>query len=248
MIAFYLKKTVAFFIQPFGMILTLFIVGLFFLFFKKDKVSKIFLSLSFFFLVLFSYPPFVNMLVLPLENNYPKYQYAHKIKYIHVLGGGFNADFSQPISSNLAESALKRVLEGVVIYKQNPDAKMIFTGYKGCKNIAGAIMNSKLALALGVKEKDIIISTIEKDTKEEARFTKSILAKGDEFVLVTSATHLPRAMFLFESVGLKPIPAPTDFRKYIVKSYLRMPDVEYLKISQMAIHEYIGLLWSRLST
>jgi len=232
MIAFYLKKIVAFFIQPFGMILTLFIVGLFFLFFKKDKVSKIFLSLSFFFLVLLSYQPFANSLILPLESKYQKYKYNKEIKYIHVLGAGFNT-----------VAAYRRVVEGVNIYKQSLNSKMIITGHG-----ISVIANSELAIALGVKKENIIMSMTQKDTKDEAIYAKSILSKNDKFVLVTSATHIPRAMFLFQSVGLNPIAAPTDFRGYRIESGLRMVNVGALEISQMAIHEYIGLLWSRLST
>jgi len=249
MIGFYLKNLIAFFIQPFGLIITSFVLGLYFLY-KKDKnvLAKVFLSLSFFLLFIFSYPPFANLLVLPLENLYSKYDEKKTIKYIHVLGGGFNADLSQPISSNLMESSMRRVVEGVILQKQIPNSKIIFTGYNGCKNIAGSVMSSKLAIALGVKETDMIISTKEKDTKEEAEFTKSILSDGENFILVTSASHIHRAMLLFKSVGLNPILAPTDFRRYIVKSYIRMPNVESLRISQIAMHEYIGILWVKLKS
>lgn len=246
MIGFFLKKIVSFLVQPFGLIITIFIIGLYFLFTKRNMLAKIFLSLSLSLLLLFSYPPFANLLVLPLETKYSKYNYNNKIRYIHVLGGGFNSDFSQPISSNLMEASLKRVIEGIIIYKQIKDSKIIFTGYKGGKDIPGSIMNAKLAIALGVKKEDIIVSTKEKDTKEEAIFTKTLLSVGEEFILVTSATHLSRAMFLFKSEGLNPIPAPTNFKKHKINSYFVMPNIETLKISQMAVHEYIGILWAKL--
>jgi uncharacterized SAM-binding protein YcdF (DUF218 family) len=76
-------------------------------------------------------------------------------------------------------------------------------------------------------------------------FTKSLI--GDEpFILVTSATHMPRAMMLFESLGLNPIPAPTNFYKTESNSFFIAPEVESFNISRIAIHEYIGILWSKI--
>ncbi|MCD4667238.1 MAG: YdcF family protein, partial [Sulfurimonas sp.] len=120
-----------------------------------------------------------------------------------------------------------------------------FTGYAGKTDISNAKMNAKLAMALGVDKKNIIVNPNPKDTKEEALFTKTIV--GDEpFILVTSATHMPRAMMLFKSLGLNPIPAPTNFYKEEFKGYFKLPDINNFNKSQVAMHEYIGILWARL--
>lgn len=244
-IGFYLKKFITFFVEPYGMVLSLFILGLYFLFVKKEKMAKVFLSASFGFLFLFSYPPFSNFLVKNLENQYPKYEYTSDIKYIHVLGNGHNGDESQPLSSQISDGGLKRVLEGVLIHKQIEGSKLIFTGYEGNTNTPIAIMNARLAMALGVKKEDIIINGNPKDTKEEAIFTKSILS-DKAFILVTSATHMPRSMKLFKSLGLNPIPAPTNFYKDEITGFLDAPNVEAFRESKIAMHEYIGILWSKL--
>jgi len=243
-LGFFLKKFIAFFVEPLGIVLTLFAIGIYFLFSDKKSLSKLFLSFSFALLLLFSYQPFSNFLVKNLENQYPKYAYKQDIKYIHVLGSGHNTDESQPLSSQVFS---KRVLEGVIIHLQSPNSKLIFTGYEGNTNVPNAKMNKKLALALGVKEENIIINIKPKDTRQEAEFTKSLL--GDEaFVLVTSATHMPRSMKLFKSLGLNPIPAPTDFHKKEFRGYLVAPDIVSLGNSRMAMHEYMGILWAKLKS
>ncbi|MBE0515405.1 ElyC/SanA/YdcF family protein, partial [Sulfurimonas sp.] len=224
---FYLKKFVTFFLEPLGFVSALFAIGLYFLFVDRKNISKLFLSLSFLFLLLFSYEPFSNFLVKNLEENYPKYGYKKDIKYIHVLGGGHNTDESQPLSSNISSSGIKRVLEGVIIHMQTPGSKLVFTGYEGDTEIPNAIMNAKLAAALGVEEKNMILNPNPKDTKEEALFLRSILS-GEKFALVTSATHMPRAIMLFESLGLNPVAAPTDFHKKEHKGYLKAPDIDAL--------------------
>ena len=243
-IGFIIKKFVTFFIEPSGMVLSLFILGLYFLYKDRYKIAKIFLSLGFGLFFLFAYPPFANFLVQNLENKYSKYTYKQNIKYIHVLGSGHNTDKMQPLSSQVG--AIRRILEGVIIYKYIKGSKLILTGYKGDTNISNAQMNEKLAISLGVKKEDIIIGSEPKDTQEEAIFTKSIVDKKP-FVLVTSASHMPRSIKLFESLGLKPIPAPTDFKKREFIGFLRMPNLDAFDNSTKAIHEYYGMLWSYIT-
>jgi uncharacterized SAM-binding protein YcdF (DUF218 family) len=247
-IGFFLKKLITFFVEPFGMVFTLLLIGMYFLFTEYGKTkrnAKRFLGLGFFLLFLFSYTPFSNMLVENLEDKYHKYDYKEKITYIHVLGSGHNDDFTQPLSSMIGSDGMKRVLEGIIIHKKTPNSKLIFTGYAGDASETTAQMNANLALALGVKKEDMIVNGEPKDTAEEAKFTKSLV--GDSpFVLVTSATHMPRSMALFTSLNLHPIAAPTAFRKQKIHSYFPHPNAKNIVSSQVAMHEYIGMLWNKL--
>ncbi len=244
MIGFYLKKTLSFFLEPFGLLVLLFSLSLYFLFKNKIKQTKFFLTSAISLLLLFSFPPFSNFLINNLENKYQTYNYDANISYIHVLGHGNSDDPFQPHSSLLTNPALKRVVEGVIIHNKQPSTKLIFTGYEGSTTLSNAKANAQVAIELGVNPKDIITSGKPKDTKEEALFCKTVV-KDKPFVLVTSATHLPRAMEIFHSIGLHPIPAPCDFkRKHSTYTYL--PNLESLNNSQTAIHEYLGLIWQKL--
>jgi uncharacterized SAM-binding protein YcdF (DUF218 family) len=185
------------------------------------------------------------MLVKNLEDRYTKYDYKQSITYIHVLGSGHNDDFTQPLSSMIGSDGMKRVLEGIIIYKKTPNSKLIFTGYAGNTSESTAQMNANLALALGVKQEDMIINPKPKDTAQEAEFTKTLVS-DKPFVLVTSATHMPRSMKLFESLGLHPIAAPTAFRKKKINDYFPIPDAYSIVNAQVAMHEYIGMLWNKL--
>lgn len=244
---FYLKKFISFFVEPFGLTLLVFAIGLFFLYKEDYKKAKKFLAGAFTLLFLFSYPPFSNMLITHLENSYPKFTHINEeISYIHVLGSGNNDDYAQPLSSMLGDSSMKRVIEGVLIQKANPKAKLIFTGYEGSTTLANAVVNTRLAKALGVPTESIITNSQPKDTREEAEFTKTIV--GDKsFVLVTSASHMLRAMKLFESLGMHPIAAPTDYCKFKNSSLFLAPNVGAFTTSQRAVHEYLGILWAKMT-
>ena len=242
---FLVKKFITFFIEPFGFFVLLFFIGFLFLFRDKRLLAKVFFSLSITTLLLFSYEPFSNFLVLKLENKYQKYDYSQSIKYINVLGAGNSDDMTTPISSRLESAGIKRALEGIIIHLKTPDSKLIFTGYKKVGTLSAAQAYKDLALALGVDEKNIIISDKPKDTQEEALFTKKLLG-NENFILVTSAMHLPRSMKIFQKAELNPIPAPTDFLKKKSIRYLSPPDLKALEISTAAVHEYIGILWLNL--
>jgi uncharacterized SAM-binding protein YcdF (DUF218 family) len=244
-LGFFLKKFITFFVEPLGLVVTLLLLGLYLLHVKRYRVAKITFSLGLFLLLLFSYPPFANFLVQNLENQYQKFDLKQDVKYIHVLGNGHNTDPSQPISSQISSGGTKRVLEGVIIHKYMPNSKIIFTGYEGDTNTTNAVMNAKLANALGVKYEDMIINGKPTDTKEEALFTKTLVG-NKPFILVTSATHMPRAMMLFTSLGMHPIPAPTNYYKSEFRGYLQVPKPVYFYMSSIAIHEYIGILWAKI--
>lgn len=246
-IGFYLKKSVSYFIEPFGMVIALIFIGLYFLYTRRDGLSKLFLSFGFVLMFLYSYPPFSNFLITNLENQYPKYDYKSQVKYIHVLGSGHNTDSEQPLSSQVGNASIKRNIEGIIIHLNTDKSKIIFTGYEGTTNITTAQMNANFAVAIGVNKGNIIINGKPKDTKEEALFTKTIVGE-EPFILVTSATHMPRAMMLFESLGLHPIAAPTNFYKEEFDGYIKAPNVYSFKNSQIAMHEYIGILWSKLKS
>jgi len=87
------------------------------------------------------------------------------------------------------------------------------------------------------------------DTAENARFSAAILKDAGltTIVLVTHATHMPRAMALFTAAGLAMIPAPTGFPQTVdVLPADLIPRMAALDQSQEAIYELLAGLWHGL--
>jgi len=248
-ILFYTKKIITFFVEPLGLILTLGLIGLYFLNKSAFTKAKFFLSFSIFLLLFLSYPPVGNSLTQQLESQYNKYDYKNNdILYIHILGSGHYDNSKWPLSAQIGDASLKRTIEGISIYKKlnNPNIKLIFTGYAGSgNNTTNAEINASIAKIAAISNKKIIINGKPKNTQEEAIYNKSI-TEGKPFVLVTSASHMPRAIRLFEGVGLKPIAAPTDFKRIDI-DLLSVPSIGSLQKSRIAIHEFLGIAWSYLA-
>ena len=228
--AFILKKVISSAIMPlsFGLILAL--IGLIFLYKNNLKKAKTYLTISFIWIVAISYVPISNFLIAPLETTYKKLDIVPKdVNYILLLGGDME----------------NRAWELLRLHHKLPNAKIITSGYEGRGNIPEAIKTANILYNIGIQKSSIIIHDKPKDTKEEAIKIKQLL-KDEKFILITSSYHMPRAIALFKKEGLHPIPAPTDFKIKDRDKVLSVPNGNNIKKSEIAIHEYIGLIWAKL--
>lgn len=246
---FALKKFISMFLMPLPLGVFFIILALLLLYREKTKAAKWLLAMSILWLFFFSYPPAANRLLYTLESNYPTLHKApDNIKYIYVLGGGHHVDESLPITSQVYEASVVRLNEGIRLYHQlHENASIIVSGNRGLFGpTSHALMQKKLALALGVKEDKIILSPEPIDTEEEAIAAKKLL--GDQaFILVTSASHMRRAMQFFHKEGLDPIPAPTNHLASIqYPDYIKFFSSEALEKSRIVFHEILGLLWKKI--
>jgi uncharacterized SAM-binding protein YcdF (DUF218 family) len=227
------------------------LLGLSLFFWKKGSIrqAKTLLFISLIWITLLSYSPFSSLFLSPLENSYSKISQSNSssARYIHVLGSGHISNQKIPLESEIEYSSLVRDIEGITLYKQHPGIKLIFSGYAGDDSLSNARKNSQLAIALGVNPSDIILLETPRDTYEEAIADKKITGNST-VILVTSASHMPRANALFHKVGIHTIPAPTDFLVKKQEDLFQFPSPEGLQRSERVFHEYLGLIWGRFSS
>ena len=246
---FLLKKIVSTFIMPFPIGMLLLFIGLILLFKNKRIKANIFLSLSFVWLFIISYAPFANALLYNYENIYPTLHTAPKdIKYIYILGNGVHTDDAHPITSQVHEVSSVRLNEGIRLYHElNEKPILITSGYSGLYDpTPGAIIQKRLALALGVKKEKLHAEPKPKDTQEEAEAAKKYIGDAP-FILVTSASHMKRALKFFKNEGLNPIPAPTNHLAQIkYPNYTDIFDPNALRKTHHVWHEMLGLLWQKI--
>ena len=233
--------------MPFSLSMILFSIGIYKLHTKDYKRAKQLLLGSFIWLSIWSYSPLVNSLLYKLETSYPSLHKVPKgIHYIYLLGGGHHTDNSLPITSQIEPTSVVRLTEAMRLYHQLPNAKIILSGYNGFKDKnSHALMQYKLATALGIPSNSLILKPLPKDTKEEAITAKKIISQ-DPFILVTSASHMKRAMILFKQQGLHPIPAPTNHLANTSVNLWRIFSIYALYKSNILWHEYLGILWQKI--
>jgi uncharacterized SAM-binding protein YcdF (DUF218 family) len=248
-LGFILKKLVSVFLTPLSIGIFIIAAGLYLLYRHRTVPARRLILAGIVWLSLFSYGPVANLLLYPLEHRYPALTApSDKIAYIYVLGHGHTTDPTLPVTSQISKEAVVRLTEGIRLYRlRQGEAKLIVSGYSGLFDpTPHAMMQQKLAQALGIPAEDIIIVPEAKDTEEEAKAAKTI-TQGKPFVLVSSAYHLPRAMTFFSAEDLHPVPAPTYHQASIAHlDYLSIFSVRALEKSTVVFHELIGMLWQKI--
>lgn len=201
---------------------------------------------SFVILISGSILPNANYLAENLERQHPPLiQAAQSLDYILLLGSSGRNDTSLPITGRLSATALARFSEALRLYHANPSAKIVVSGSGFGDTQSHAQLMQALASAMSIPADKIIRLDNTKDTHQEAKLMSQIIA-GKKAALVTSATHMPRAMKLFNQYNQNPIAAPTP---YLAKKsnnalplYHYIPSAYQLYKSELAVHEYLGRL------
>jgi uncharacterized SAM-binding protein YcdF (DUF218 family) len=247
---FYLKKIISTFFEPLSICFILLGIGLYYLYKKEPHALKgrRFITAGVVTLFLFSWSPFTHLLISPFDSKFKAYkevQVNDTFEYIYVLGSGFANNDELPATSQLGSQALARVVEGVRLHRLFPDSQLIFSGYGGSEDIPYAEVAAKAAIELGVDPQSILQIPEAKDTVDESKMGFEIIG-AKPFLLVSSASHLPRSIGLFENLGMKPTPAPADF---INKGDWRIsyPSSGGIYRAERAIYEGLGTTWAWLT-
>lgn len=158
-----------------------------------------------------------------------------------VLTGYAKADAQIPLSAHVNTASGFRVLEAARIFNRARRMTIIISG-----NDDVPLIMRDLLIAMGVSEKFITTDVMSFNTYESALHLRDRL-KGKRFYLVTSAGHMPRAMGVFRKQRLEPVPAPTNYLSApSMRDWSIVPNGQHLAISDLAVHEYLGLIWYRL--
>ena len=180
-----------------------------------------------------------------LETRYPPLKTVDGLRGVNeivVLTGYAETNPVVPPSSEVNFASAFRLLEARRIFNFIPEADVIITGSAD----AAAIMGN-LLVSLGVPQMRITIENHSSNTFESAVQVQKLL-KNKAFILVTSAGHMPRAMGVFKKLGMNPIPAPTNFLSIKKFQFTHLlPSPLHLSFSDLAVHEYLGIAWYRLT-
>ena len=251
---FLFKKLIGPLLLPQSVCLVLLLVGLILLWFsRRQKLAKSITTLGVFLVLVTSYPVLWSGLVSRMEWRHPplKVEASHleDVRWVVVLGGGAEQSAKLPATSQLANTSLMRLIEGIRIQKALPKAKLLVAGSVAFTGDSEASVMKNAAEILGVASDRIVEESRSRDTEEQAVEVKRLI-QTDRFILVTSALHMTRAMALFQKQGLSPIPAPTDFFEK-GSPWGLTPDKIFPLGSgpaqaEFLMREYLGLAWAKM--
>lgn len=144
-------------------------------------------------------------------------QLPERIDGIIVLGGSIEWQISQEQGQLNLNAAAERMTVAASLARQYPQARLVLTGlYRDTVPLdfrAQAVSQSMFA---GPEYADRQITFIgeARSTYEEGLLALEQVrpSAGENWVLITSAMHMPRALAVFSTLGWNPIPWPVDYR------------------------------------
>ena len=239
-------------ILPPGSIFILLVTGFALSQFKFRRLGRLISVVGILLLYILSLSPTGDLLLGSLESRYPALSPKRlpRVGTLVVLGGGASATADLPVSSRLTHSSIRRLLEAVRLFHLMDRPKVVISGGSGNPfvQVSEAALMRELLLNLGIPNKRILIEGDSRNTFENAKAIQR-LGLDPPLILITSARHMARALGVFEVLGMKPLPAPCDFKaKWSADDPLRyFPSAGALATSTAAIYEYLGTWWYVLS-
>jgi uncharacterized SAM-binding protein YcdF (DUF218 family) len=135
------------------------------------------------------------------------------IEAIVVLGGGTLTYEARGYQyGRMGRTTTLRVLEAVRLYHLGQDPLVIVSGGSdegGGKTQSESEVMFEVMLHFGIPAERLVEDKLSGNTLEEAINIAQILDELEisRFVLVTSPTHMPRSLAVFQAQGLDPVPA-----------------------------------------
>ena len=252
---FVLSKTLGILLLPTDFLIFVGIAGAILLGTRFARLGRRLMVVSLLLFAICGFSPLGSWLLFPLESRFPAWDAARGAPDgIVVLGGSIDADVSAAHGVAVVRGAADRIVAAAALARQYPNARIVFSGGSSSLIANGAReadYAADLFERLGVPRERLTMERRSRNTEENAEFTKAIAApkNGERWLLVTSAYHMPRSVGLFRNAGFAVEPYPVDWWVGNRADLLRFSAfaVEGLQRTDLAAHEWIGLLAYRLT-
>ncbi len=200
-------------------------------------------------LVLIGWQPLPDALLRHLEQQHPVIQPnadLGRFQGVVVLGGALESARIWEGNGQVAlNAAAERMTMAAALMRQNPKLVMLFSGGEGDLIGYGPSEAERAAVffaSLGVGSERIRYESASRTTFENA--VLSALAPGIDpsqaWLLLTSASHMPRAIGVYRKAGWNVTAYPVDFRAGLQTPWWEYSLSQGTQRWQLALHELIG--------
>ncbi|MEX0955990.1 MAG: YdcF family protein [Rhizobiaceae bacterium] len=246
---YYLSKIAWLFLQPLSLTAILIGLGVVALLLAWRRIAATAILLAFLVLFFSAWTTLGALLLHPLEDRFERpAQIPADAAGIIVLGGGFEGAVNAARGGYEMNSAGDRFVETAVLARRLPDARVVVTGGSGALLLTGEPDGDtapRLLEALGVSRDRMVLENRSRNTYENAQFTRDLLQSdsSQDWLLVTSAFHMPRSMALFRKAGFNVTAWPVDYRTAGTEGLGLARDnaIDSLENTTLAIREWLGL-------
>ena len=249
---FMLSKALAFVLTPSNLLVLMGLLGLALALLRWPKSGRLLLTIGILGVALAGWSPLGPVLLMTLEDRFPQQEIPSTIAGIVMLGGAVDIHITQARGSESWNDQAERITAVAELANRFPAARIILSGGSGHPD---AISESSIArqalVAIGVPEIRIELETRSRNTCENASesFITAKPKANEIWLLVTSASHMPRAIACFRAANFPVTPFPVDYHTRGSEDLRRMQEsvAEGLAHVDLAAHEWTGLITYRLA-
>jgi uncharacterized SAM-binding protein YcdF (DUF218 family) len=215
---FELSKVAGFLVDPRCVLFAALILGTSLIWTRARITGRWLITAAVVIAIFFDTVPVSIYLLQKLEYRFPPPPLQlEKVDGIVVLGGDFDAQLVEAVGSLAAPPARLVVLAKLA--KRYPEARIIFSGGSGSMlrpELKEAELAKPLLAELGVDTARVTFESESRNTAENAIYSyRAATPKpGETWLLITTASHVPRTIGTFRRTGWTLIPYGVDFRTH----------------------------------
>ncbi len=245
---FFLSKILAVFFKPLTWVIILLLLSFII---KRPKLQKRLRISSLVLLLFFSNLFIVHEFMRAWEMDAVKSSELEENYDVAIVLGGGMAVYDFENERPIFRGNTDRILQAIHLYNEKRVDYILISGGPGLlvqrEIIEAKILYNYLHHSLGIPDTALLIDSISDNTYENAVYSKELLEniEGDNYLLISSASHIRRANACFEKQGISAKLFPVDHnsgpRRWDVFMLL-FPSYEAFKLWDELFHEWFGLL------
>jgi uncharacterized SAM-binding protein YcdF (DUF218 family) len=251
---FLAAKILNLFAQPLTWVVALLAASL--LLGRRPALGRTLVGAALTLLLLIGWQPLPHWLIRQLETQYVEIVPEADLKAFFgmvVLGGATEEGFiAQAHSQPLLNEAAERMTAPVAMLKRNPQLRIVFTGGEGSLLASGASEAERVRPffeGMGLGPNQVTYEAVSRTTYENAVLTAQLpgIDTQQRWLLVTSASHMPRSMATFTKAGWNVTAYPVDFRTGNATPWTEYSLKDGARNWQLLLHECLGWLAYRVT-
>lgn len=252
---FIASKLLSFVTQPLAWVVLLLLVGQVSLALRRRWGARLgWAALGL--LLLQGWEPLPDALLRQLEAQHPGPAPGSNLQRytgVVVLGGALEPAYVWQGHDQVAlNNAAERMTVPLPLLQQYPQWRLLFTGGEGelfAEGLSEAARAQLFFDSMGVDPKRVLYESASHTTYENAVFSARVpdVNPAQPWLLLTSASHMPRALATFRKAGWNVTPYPVDFRTGSQTPWSQYSLAGGAQKWHVLLHELVGWLTYRLA-
>lgn len=247
---FILANTIGFLALPSNLLIVVALVGAALMATRLSGAGRAVCVTAVILLAIAGFSPLGNILLLPLEERFPPWDENRGAPDgIVVLGGAISPVDTAARNAPAINESAERIIVIADLARRFPQAPIVYSGGDARIDATG-LTEADAALGViesfGIARERIVLESKSRNTVENAVFSRAMVQPnpGERWLLVTSASHMPRAIGAFRRAGFPVEAYPVDWRtgsRADAKRPFRALSAGLARTDN-AVREWVGLL------